>query len=124
MVATKEEFQQALLKLRDKGRFRKTKYLELLKAQYSSPGHTITATKLAQEVGYKNYNSANLHYGSLGHELADVLGYTPPARDNGESMWFWTISTGSEAEFDSAGHYEFAMRPEIVKALEEMKWVK
>jgi hypothetical protein len=33
VIATKEEFQQALLKLRDKSRFRNTKYLDLLKAQ-------------------------------------------------------------------------------------------
>ncbi|AKO52525.1 hypothetical protein ABA45_08930 [Marinobacter psychrophilus] len=124
MIATKEEFQQALLKLRDKSRFRNTKYLDLLKAQYSSPNHTITATKLAQAVGYENYNAANLQYGSLGHELAEVLGYKPPERNNGEPMWFWTISTGSEAESDSAGHYEFAMRLELVQALEGMKWVK
>jgi hypothetical protein len=124
VAATKEDFQQALLKLRDKSRFRNTKYLDLLKAQYFSPNHTITATKLAQAVGYENYNAANLQYGSLGHELAEVLGYTPPERNNGEPMWFWTISTGSEAESDSAGHYELAMRPELVQALEGMKWVK
>jgi hypothetical protein len=118
VVATKEEFQQALLKLRNKSRFRNTKYLDLPKAQYSSPNHTITATKLAQAVCYENYNAANLQYGSLGHELAEVLGYTPPVRNNGEPMWFWTISTGSDAESDSAGHYEFAMRPELVQALE------
>lgn len=124
MVATKEEFQQALLKLRDKSRFRNTKYLDLLKAQYSSPNHTITATKLAEAVGYANYNAANLQYGSLGHELAEVLGYTPPERSNGEPIWFWTISTGNDVESDPSGHYEFVMRPELVEALEGMRWVK
>lgn len=124
MVATKEAYQQALLKLRDKSRFRNTKYLDLLRIQYSAPEHTVTATKLAQAAGYENYNAANLQYGSLAHEVAEILNYEPPKRKNGEPMWFWTLSSGSDQGLDEDGHYEFVMRPELVEALQNMKWVR
>jgi predicted HNH restriction endonuclease len=125
MVATKEEFIKALLKVRDNGKIRNTKFLDMLRAQYSAENHTITATRLAEAAGYENYNAANLQYGTLGHEIADVLNYEPPKRKNGEPMWFWTISSGKDAsEKNIDGHYEFIMRPELVAALEEMKWVK
>ncbi|MEW7866891.1 hypothetical protein [Aeromonas diversa] len=125
MMATKEDFKNGLLKLRDKGRFRNTQYLNILKAQAKSKNFTITATQIAEHVGYANYNAANLQYGKLGHELAEVLGYTPPKRSNGETMWFWTLSTGNEASKDAIdGHYEFVMRPELAAALKEMNWVR
>ncbi len=125
MIANKERYQQALLKLRDNKRLRNTRYLELLRAQYAAQDHTITATRLAEQVGYENYRAVNLHYGALGHELAQELGYQPPTRRNGESIWFWALSFGNDAsEATLDGHYEFVMRPELVAALEEMNWVK
>jgi len=125
MIATPEQYKDALLEIRDKGKLRTTKYLEMLRAQYASPRHTITATKIAEAVGYENYNAANLQYGTLGHQIADVLGYAPPKRTNGEPMWFWTLSSGNDASPETLdGHYEFVMRPELVAALERMKWVK
>lgn len=125
MIASKEEFKKALLKLRDNGRFRSTQYLNILKTQATSENFAITATRIAQAVGYENYNAANLQYGKLGHEIADILGYTPPKRTNGEVMWFWTLSSGNNASEETIdGHYEFIMRPELVAALTEMNWVK
>jgi hypothetical protein len=125
MIATKEQYIEALLKLRDKSRFRNTRYLELLQAQYSEPNHIITAIKLAEAVGYENFNAANLQYGKLGHEISDSLGYEPPKRKNREAIWFWSISSGNDASSETIdGHYEFVMRPELVEALEQIKWVK
>ncbi|WP_020560903.1 hypothetical protein [Thiofilum flexile] len=125
MIATPEQYQAALLKLRDKGRLRNTQYRQMLAAQYASPNHTITATRLAEAVGYANYNAANLQYGTLGREIAEVLEYTPPTREDGTFMWFWTLSSGNDASPETLdGHYEFIMRPELVAALENMKWVK
>lgn len=125
MVASVEAYKQALLKVRDKGKFRTTKFLHMLREQYAAENHTITATRLADAVGYENYNAANLQYGTLGHEIADALGYNPPVRKSGEPIWFWAISSGKDASQDTVdGHYEFIMRPELVAALREMKWVK
>ncbi len=89
------------------------------------PNHTITATQIAEAVGYQNYNATNLQYGTLGREISEILRYEPPKRANGEPIWFWILSSGNEAsEATMSGHYEFEMRPELVKALERMKWVK
>jgi hypothetical protein len=125
VVASKDQYIQALLALRDKGRFRNTKFLAMLRAQYAAENHTITATKLAEAVEYENFNAANLQYGTLGHEIAVQIGYDPPKRENGEPIWFWSISSGNDASSETIdGHYEFVMRPELVEALKQMKWVK
>lgn len=125
MMVKSEEYIEALLKLRDSKMLQNTKFLDMLKAQYSMPNHTITATQLAEAVGFKNYNATNLQYGTLGKEVARHLGYEPLKRSNGESIWFWVLSSGNEASDSTMdGHYEFVMRPELVKALETMKWVK
>lgn len=125
MIASSEQYISALLKLRDSKRLRNTKFVDMLKAQYAMPNHTITATQLAEAVGFHNYNATNLQYGTLGKEIAGYLSYEPPKRGNGESIWFWVLSSGNEAsESTMDGHYEFVMRPELVQALETMRWVR
>lgn len=125
MIASKEQYKKALLSLRDKGSFRGTKYLDMLRAQYEAEGHSITATNLAKAVGFQNFNAANLQYGTMAHLIADSFSYTPPLRKSGEPMWILTLSeeTAASASTEDA-HFEFVMRPELVAALEEMKWVK
>ncbi|MGF1761562.1 hypothetical protein L4D76_27395 [Photobacterium sagamiensis] len=124
MVADKDTYIRALLHLRDKSKLRNTKYLAMLRAQYSSENQTITASRLAKAVGFKNFNATNLQYGILAHEIADFIEYMPPKSSNGEPMWFLALSSGNDASDDTLdGHYEFIMRPELVAALEEMKWV-
>lgn len=78
MIAKSEQYIEALLKLRDSKRLRNTKFLDMLKTQYSMPNHTITATQLAEAVGFQNYNATNLQYGTLGKEVAGYLNYEPP----------------------------------------------
>lgn len=125
MIAKSEQYIEALLKLRNSKRLRNTKFLEMLKAQYSMPNHTITATQMAEAVGFQNYNATNLQYGTLGKEIAGYLNYEPPKRVSGEPIWFWVLSSGNEASDSTmGGHYEFVMRPELAQALETMKWVK
>ncbi|ANF24198.1 hypothetical protein [Stutzerimonas stutzeri] len=125
MIATCEQYKEALLKLRDAKRIRNTKFVEMLRAQYEMPNHAITATQMAEAVGFHNYNATNLQYGTLGKEIASFLNYTPPTMANGEPIWFWSLSSGNDAsESTTHGHYEFVMRPELVEALKEMKWVK
>ncbi|MFK5925777.1 MAG: hypothetical protein QM483_04010 [Desulfuromusa sp.] len=125
MVATKEQYKQALKGLRDGGHLRNSKYLDLIKAQHSSEKHTITATNLAKAAGYKNYNAANLQYGTMAKIVAGHLGYMPPKRANGDHMWWCTLSDGNMASDETMdGHFEFVMHPELVEALEEMRWAK
>lgn len=97
----------------------------MLRAQAKSDNQTITTTKLAEVVGFPNYNTANLKYGTLGHELAEVLNYKPPKRNDGSTKWFWTTSTGNPPSKETQdGHYEFVMRTELYEDLVGIKWVR
>lgn len=125
MIAKPEQYMEALLQLRDSKRLRNTKFLQMLKVQYAMPDHTITATQMAEAVGFQNYNATNLQYGTLGKEISGYLNYEPPKRANGEPIWFWVLSSGNQASDETMdGHYEFVMRPELSQALQTMKWVK
>lgn len=99
------------------------RYLAMLRAQCKSAHATITATRLAEAAKFKNFNAANLHYGTLGRGIAERLGYNPPTRSDGSAMWWTTLSysneDGSRGEPD---HFQFIMRPELVEALHSMRW--
>ncbi len=122
-IATVEQFKRALLSLRDKGL--PETHLTMLKAQAKAEGGMITSTKLAEVAGYENYNAANLQYGTLGFNLGAFIDYAPPKRKNGTLKW-WTVlsySTDGNSEPET-GHFQFVMRPELLSALQEMKWVR
>lgn len=122
-IATTEQFKRALLSLRDKTL--PDGHLAMLRAQGHSPDGTITSTKLAEAAGYENYNAANLQYGTLASNLARVLGYNPPRRKDGSLMWWTTLSYSEEGNVEpETGQFQFIMRPELLAALREMRWVK
>ncbi len=127
--ATKEQYKDALLKIRDKSFFNTTKYpnnLLLLRAQFKAENQKITATQLASAIGSDKYQVANLAYGKLAHSISDELGYTPDIRkSDNKPMWWMALSTGYEACDDSIdGHFEFVMHKELKDALIELKWCK
>lgn len=122
-IANTEQFKNALLTLRDKG-FPEG-HFAMLKAQCAAPGGSITSTKLAESAGYENYNAANLQYGTLASNVAALLAYTPPKRKDGTYMWWTTLSYSIDGNAEpSTGQFQFIMRPELVAALREMRWVK
>lgn len=123
-VPSGEKYRKALRSMEVDGLFDENQYRTMLKAQYTAPGHVITATRLAEAAGYANYNAANLQYGTLGRKLALYLGYLPPKYKTGERMWWQTLSSGNEASSQTIdGHFEFVMRPEMAAALKELRWV-
>lgn len=121
-IATAEQYKAALLSVRDKVSDINS-FLALLRAHYRAPNHTISMGRLAQEVGYPNYSSANLQYGILAHHVTDALRITLPPVPGGNPHWWRTLGYGNEgAPVTDDGHYEWIMRPELVQALHEMKW--
>ena len=121
-VATAEQFKAALLKVRDKIGISQ-KDLAILRAHCRAPNHTISTVRMAQELGYPNYSTVNMQYGSLAHSIADALVYMPPPVASGEPHWWRTLAYGNdEASQVGDENYEWIMRPELVKALQEMKW--
>jgi hypothetical protein len=120
-IATIEQYKAALLALRDSGL--PLTYLVMLRAQYRAPSHTITATQLAQAAGYKNYNAANLHYGTMGRLIALQLSFSPDKRKDGTERWWKALSYEADGDDDTAdAHFKFVMRPELVSALQQMRW--
>lgn len=96
-IASPEQFQKALLALRDKKKLT-AEHLEILKHMSSAPERKITATRLAQAMRLENYSAANLRMGLFAHLLADELSYAPPKAKGG--------------------------RPILIDALTNMRWIK
>lgn len=103
-------------------------YEAMLEAHLRAPDFCITATQLAEAAGYENFNAANLHYGKLAADLAYELNYSPPKRDDGTTMWTYTLATPARdlkmdqmveaivRRFDDK-HFEWRLRPQVVEAL-------
>ena len=121
-IATVEQFKAALLAVRDSVADINP-YLAMLRAHCRAPNHTISTTRLAQAVDLPSYSSANLQYGKLAHEVADALHYSPGPFPGGNKHWWRTLAYGNEGvpQTDD-GHYEWIMRPELVQALQAMRW--
>jgi hypothetical protein len=121
-MGSPEQFKKALLAVRDRVPDM-TPYVALLRAHCRAPKHTISMSKLAEEVGYTNYASANLQYGNLAHYIVDGLRITLPPTPSGEPHWWRVVAYGNkDTPQNDQGHYEWIMRPELVQALEELKW--
>jgi putative restriction endonuclease len=86
-------------------------HLKMLQANYYAPGKTLTATMMANIMGYQNYNAANLHYGKLGRLIGQELHWIPLPKfvlnvlvdfEKPEKEWLWI------------------MKPEVSEALEKL----
>ena len=89
----------------------------MLLVHHAAPARTMSATRLAEAVGFENSNGVNLQYGLLAdkiaHELAvDLTGH---------------VRVGILVEFVDAGHaanehWLWVMRPNVAQALEDLGW--
>ncbi len=86
-------------------------YVAMLRAHQNAPNQDITATQLAQAVGYQNFNAANLHYGKLGRYLGEIMGLNP------EMM----VSVLVTFEYDGY-EWHWLMRPQVLQALSQLQW--
>ncbi len=96
--------------------------IKILIAHYHAPNRTMSATQLANAVGYENYQAINLQYGKLGYEIGIALRYTPSeSYQDGTPIWTWVLATGRDP--DGGGDWEWTLRPELAQALEGLGWV-
>lgn len=89
--------------------------LKMLEIHYQSPEYTLTATQMANALGYPHYSVSNGNYGRLGSRLGDALGWKPDDFDLGVSV----LSTFAKPE----NNWQWIMRPEVISALESLGWV-
>jgi len=54
-----EDYKRAFLEVRPE---MTDKHLEMLRAHYDAPDHSITMSELARKVGYTSHSSRNAHY--------------------------------------------------------------
>jgi hypothetical protein len=121
-IATIEQFKAALLATRDWNGISPMQ-LRMLQAQCRAPGCTISATQMAEQLKLKSFAAARLRYGTLARTIAEKLGYAPPQKGKGAPCWWFTLSTGRHLVDDASdGRVEWIMRPELVAALNAMKW--
>lgn len=122
-IATVEQFKAALLSVRDRIGI-SAKDLAMLKAHCRAPNHTISTTRLAEELGYPSCGVVHIQYGKFAHNVALALPhYTHPKFSTGEPHWWRTLASGNHGVPQTEdGYYEWIMRPELVQALQEMKW--
>ena len=87
----------------------------LLQAHYAAPDRTLTATQLAGQIGYANFNAVNLQYGLLAARVGKELGL--PDANLSLLVSFTAPETGRNE------HWELSMRSEVAAALEQLGWV-
>ncbi|NJL06437.1 MAG: hypothetical protein HC911_16340 [Chloroflexaceae bacterium] len=87
----------------------------MLIAHYNAPNHTITATALAQEVGYKRFTAVNLQYGTFGKKLREVMNWSGPGQESHIIASFYQ---------DETGEWLWIMHDNLAQALKELRWVR
>jgi hypothetical protein len=90
-------------------------HIAILRCHARAPQRRRTATQLAKEVGYQNFNAINLQYGHLAARVGAVLGMT----DANISLLVECIEPGQEGN----PQWELILRPAVVEAIAEMGWV-
>ena len=82
----------------------------MLAIYHGAPFHTITASKLAEAMNFKNYNGANLRYGPLARKINKHLDLYPDT----DLLTLVTFNKSFQ------GEWEWTMRLPLVKALQNL----
>jgi hypothetical protein len=88
----------------------------LLLAHHAAQGRVLTATRLAEVVGFENYGAVNLQYGVLARHVAEQL-----AIEVGD------VEVGILVDFVEPGrvaneHFLWVLRPNVAQAIEDLGW--
>jgi hypothetical protein len=93
------------------------KQRELLLLHHRAQARVTSATRLAEAVGFENYNAVNLQYGLLARQVADQLGI-----DLNESVVAGVLVDFVDPGFAANEHYLWVLRPNVAQALEDLGW--
>jgi len=95
------------------------KQRELLLVHHAAPARVISATRLAEAVGFDNYNAVNLQYGLLGAEVARELNI-----DLGEFVAVGIMVEFVEPAYAANEHFLWVLRQNVAQALEDLGWAR
>lgn len=120
-IATPAQYRLALLDVRER---MTEKHLAMLRIHSSAPEHAVTAEMLADAIGFTHHGTAATQYGTFARWLATALGYAPDRRADGVVRWWRALAYGRPDSAErSDGTFEWVMRPELLEALKNMRWV-
>ena len=95
-------------------------YIAMLRAHYLAPGRVLTTRQLAHAAAYRDWQSANLHYGTLGKMVGEELLFQPRLRPGTEKpIWTLVLATGP-IERDEDAEFPWTMRDEVAAAIETL----
>jgi hypothetical protein len=102
---------------------------KLFSTLYQFPSHSATASEIAEEMGWKEYRACNLHFGLLGQRVGEQMeiGDDLLKRLADEDGCYGVGPICLLCTFhrpDSNGDTFLTLRPNLVKALEELKLVR
>jgi hypothetical protein len=112
-VATVQEYVDALT-----ARPPKDNELAMLKAHVKH--RILTATQLADSAGYQSYSSANVHYGTFGRDISEMLHLKPKERADGSLIWTSVLAHGMDADGELSPEYRWQIHPQLVEALNRL----
>lgn len=115
-IATPEQYRAALLAARQR---MTDVQLKLLQTHCRSADRKITLDQLAEKL---NLTGARVAYSNYAHIIADELKFVPGTVSS-KPIWLCAIAYGQpNAKGKLNGEFEWTLRPELVQALESMKW--
>lgn len=88
-------------------------YLQMLLANYYAPNRTLTASMMANAMGYDHYGAANLHYGKLGGLVGEKLGWNPLPK--------YKINVLVDFEKEDR-EWLWIMKPAVAEAIKLLGW--
>jgi hypothetical protein len=92
----------------------------MLRAHYASHNRSITYTDLAKAAGFANHSVANLHYGQLGRDLGEAVGFTFVDSEERPGEKFYSSALGMKNVY-AEGDFQLVMHHELAKAIEQLK---
>ena len=119
-IATREQFKAALLAVRQA---MTDTQLEMLRTHCRATNNTINASSMGEALSLSSGGVATSQYSKFAQRIADALHYTPSQRPDGKIRWWSALAYANEGSDESRKEdYEWVMRPELVAALQSMKW--
>jgi hypothetical protein len=91
---------------------------KMLEFHHAQPARTVSATKLAEHIGWSDYGAVNVQYGILAHSICRELGI-----DLGENVKAGVLVDFAYPHQAANMQFLWVMREHVAIALEELGWV-
>jgi hypothetical protein len=118
-IATPDQFRAALLAVRQR---MTDVQLKMLQAHCRSAEHTTSLDHLAELLSLASSSGARNAYRNYARFIADELKFVPGSVSN-KPVWLCAIAYGQpDADAKMDGDFQWIMRPELVEAMQAMKW--